>query len=111
MANKRKHTYIATIWAYEWPHSHNRRPTEYNVGPDLGHARDRARDLLPVKVVQGTRFTSDREISRADHVAIRRRETRRDASGRIVHVMVGHYEWFVPDAQIEPSVGELGWTP
>lgn len=111
MKRKHKHTYIATIWRYEWPHSHNRQATEYNVGSDLVHARERARDLLPVKVVSGTRYTYEREIARADHVAIRRRETRRDASGRIVHVMVGQYEWFTPDCQIEPSVGELGYTP
>ncbi len=29
---RRKHTYIATIWRYEWPHSHNRQAIEYNVG-------------------------------------------------------------------------------
>ena len=106
---RRKHTYIATIWIYEWPHSHNRQAIAYNLGSDLDHARARARDLLPV--VAGTRWTWEREVSRSTHVAIRRRETRKDAAGRITHVYVGAYEWFTPEAAIEPSVGELGYTP
>ncbi len=108
---KRKHTYIATIWKYEWPHSHNRQPTEYNVGSDLHRARERARDLLPQRTVTCTRHTYERDISRADHVAIRRRDTRRDANGRIVDVYVGRYEWFTPQGHVVPSVGDLGWTP
>jgi hypothetical protein len=98
----RGHTYIATIWKYEWPHSHNRQPTEYNLGSDLSHARKRARD--PVKQVCGTRYTYERDIARADHVAIRRRETRRDATGRIIRVDVGPYEWFTPDCVVHPGL-------
>lgn len=111
MRNRPRHTYIATIWAYVWPHSHNRQPTEYNLGSDLENARERARGLLPVKEVVATRYTWEREQSRAAHVAIRRRETRRDASGKIVRVNVGRYEWFLPEVACVPSVGELGWTP
>jgi hypothetical protein len=75
MRNRPRHTYIATIWAYEWPHSHNRQPTEDNLCSDLKNARERARELLPVKEVVATRYTWEREQSRSSHVAIRRRET------------------------------------
>jgi len=108
---RRKHTYIATIWVYEWPHSHTRQPVEYNLGSNLDHARARARDLLPVKAVAGTRWTWEREVDRSTHVAMRQREIHTDDKGRITHVYVGRYEWFKPDVTIEPSVGELGYTP
>lgn len=108
---KRKHTYIATIWRYDSAdRAHTRQPAEYNLGSDLDSARKRARALLPVRAVEATRYTWGREQARADHVALRRREVRQSA-GRIVRADVGRYEWFLPEVQIVPSVGELGWTP
>ena len=41
---RRKYTYIATIWRYEWPHSHNRQATEYNIGSGT---RGRYRRMAP----------------------------------------------------------------
>lgn len=108
----RKHTYIAAIWQWDTSDRSYRRITAvHNLGSDLGHAWDRARDMLPVKEVEGTRYTIDRELQRAPYAVIERRETRRTPGGRLVSVIVGKHETIEPDAWIVPSVGELGWTP
>ena len=110
----RKHTYIAAIWtpARDAGGRHYQRTSPIHVlGSDLGHARERARNMLPVPFVEGTRYTWSRDLAAVPYVVIERREARRLPSGRIAHVIVGRCEVVHAESRIVPSVGELGWTP
>lgn len=96
-----KPTYIATIWSRdpENPRQWIRSSPSFVLGSNLRHARDRARDLLPIKSIETTRWNVSRDLSRVPFMML----TRRDQRGRP--------EIIEPDVWIVPSVGELGWTP
>lgn len=108
----RHFTYIAAVWQWDLAErSYVRRSPIYRMGRNLDHAKERARDMLPVRFVEGTEWTADRELARAPRVIIERRETRRTTSGRLVHMVMGRYISVEPEVRIVPSVGQLGWTP
>jgi hypothetical protein len=110
----RQHTYIAAVWQRDISAgrgAYRRVSAIHNLGSDLGHARERARNMLPVPFVEGTSWTWQRDLGHAPYAVIERREERRLPSGRIAHVIVGRREYVEPGVRIVPSVGELGRTP
>lgn len=110
----RHHTYIAAIWTRKCDATgryYERTSPVHVLGSDLHNARERARGMLPVPFVEGTRHTWSRDLAAVPYVVIERREARRLPSGRIAHVIVGRHEYIEPEVRIVPSVGDLGWTP
>lgn len=110
----REHTYIATVWERDVASgrgAYRRISAIHVLGSDLGRARERARDMLPIPFVEGTQYTWSRDLAAVPYVVIRRRETRRLPTGRIKRVFVGRAEYVEAEVRIVPSVGELGWTP
>ena len=110
----RKYTYIAAIWTPgrdAGGRFYHRTSPIHVLGSDLNHARERARNMLPVPFVEGTRYTWSRDLAAVPYVVIERREARRLPSGRIAHVIVGRPECVEAEVRIFASVGELGWTP
>jgi hypothetical protein len=111
---RRKHTYIAAVWQRDIASgrgNYRRLSPIHNLGSDLTHACERARNMLPVPFVEGTAYTWQRDLEHAPYAVIERREMRRLPSGRIMHIIVGRHEYVEPEVRIVPSVGELGWTP
>ena len=110
----RKHTHIAAVWQRDIAAgrgAYRRISAIHNLGSDLSHARERARNMLPAPFVEGTDYNWSRELRNAPYAVIERRESRRLPSGRIAHVIVGRHEYVEPEVRIVPSVGDLGWTP
>lgn len=110
----RKHVYIAAVWQRDISGgrgAYRRISAVHNLGSNLNHARERARNMLPIPFVEGTRHTWQRDLGQAAYAVIERRELRRLPSGRLASVIVGRREYVEPEVRIVPSVGELGWTP
>lgn len=108
----RHYTYVAAVWRWDFSERcHVRIGPIHRMGRNLDHAKERARDMLPVAFVEGSEWTADRELARAPRVIIERRETRRTPSGRLVRMVMGRYISVEPEVRIVPSVGQLGWTP